>query len=96
MYITKQGFLKSYTGPFDIAAGKSRDIGFVILRPAQTQLKGVTIVGRRDVVENHANKTVLNLDQNITAAGASLYDVLSSSPGVKVQNDEVLYRGGQK
>lgn len=96
VYITKQGFLKSYTGPFEIASGKSRDIGFVILRPAQTQLKGVTIVGRRDVVENHANKTVLNLDQNITAAGASLYDVLSSSPGVKVQNDEVLYRGGQK
>ena len=42
------------------------------------------------------DKTVLNVEQNVMAAGGSLYDVLTTSPGVKLVNDEILYRGGQK
>ncbi len=69
-----------------------------LLRSKQdpNQLKEVTITGKKDFVEVRSDKTVLNVEQNIMAAGASLYDVLSTSPGVKVINDDILYRGGQK
>jgi len=96
IFVTKLNYKRSYSGPYSIISGKSRDIGFIMLKPDATQLKEVSITGKKDFAEIRSDKTVLNVDQNIMAAGASLYDVLSTSPGVKVVNDDILYRGGQK
>ena len=96
IFITKLNYGKTYTGPYDIVSGKGKDIGSIVLKPAENQLKEVSIKGKKDFAEVKADKTVLNVEQNIIAAGASLYDLLSSSPGVKVVNDDILYRGGQK
>jgi iron complex outermembrane recepter protein len=96
LLVTSINYKKNYSGPFELAPGKSRDIGYVILKPAVNALAGVSVTGRKDYVEVKSDRTVLNIDRNVMAAGASLYEVLSSSPGVKVQNDEILYHGGQK
>ncbi len=96
VFVTKLNYNKSYSGPYITVAGKNRDIGFITLRSAAKQLREVSITGKKDFVEIRSDKTVLNVEQNIMASGASLYDVLSTSPGVKVVNDEVLYHGGQK
>jgi iron complex outermembrane receptor protein len=96
IFITKLNYIKSYSGPYEVEEGKSRDIGFLSIKQSPTQLGEVVIAGRKDFVEVKKDKSVLNVDQNITAAGASLYDILNSSPGVKIVNDEVLYHGGQK
>lgn len=96
VFVTKLNYNRSYSGPYVTAPGKSRDVGFITLRSAAKQLKEVSIKGKKDFVEVRSDKTVLNVEQNIMASGASLYDVLSTSPGVKVVNDEVLYHGGQK
>jgi len=96
VFITKLNFIKSYSGPYEVAEGKSRDIGFISIKQSPTQLGEVVITGRKDFVEVKKDKSVLNVEQNIMASGASLYDILSTSPGVKIVNDEVLYHGGQK
>jgi len=96
LFITKLQYNKSYSGPYVIDEGKSRDIGFITVSPSSAQLNGVTITGKKNLVEVKANKSVLNVDQNIMAAGSSLLDLLNTSPGIKVINDEILYRGGQK
>lgn len=96
VYITKLNFIKSYSGPYAVEEGRSRDIGFVSIVKSPTQLGEVVIAGRKDFVEVKKDKSVLNVEQNITASGASLYDILNTSPGVKIVNDEVLYHGGQK
>ncbi|MDB5024494.1 MAG: TonB-dependent receptor [Mucilaginibacter sp.] len=96
LFITKLNYNKSYSGPYEVAPGKNRDIGFILLKPAGKMLKEVSITGKKDFAEVRSDRTVLNVDQNIMAAGASLYDVLNTSPGVKVVNDDILYRGGQK
>jgi len=96
VFITKLNYLKSYSGPYQVEGGKSRDIGFLSIKHAPTQLGGVVITGRKDFVEVKKDKSILNVEQNIMASGASLYDILSTSPGVKIVNDEVLYHGGQK
>ena len=96
VFITKLNYIKSYSGPYEVDAGKSRDIGFIKVKAAPTQLGGVIITGSKDFVEVKPNKSVLNVDQNIMASGASLFDVLNSSPGVKVVDDDVLYHGNQK
>jgi len=96
LFITKLNFEKKYTGPYAVADGKVTNAGVITLTQATQQLNEVAITGKKDFVEVHADKTVLNVDQNITAAGNSLYDVLTSSPGVKVNGTDILYRGGQK
>ncbi|MBS1519665.1 MAG: TonB-dependent receptor [Bacteroidetes bacterium] len=96
IFITKLNYIKSYSGPYAVEEGKSRDIGFISVKQSPTQLNEVVIAGRKDFVEVKKDKSVLNVEQNITAAGASLYDILNTSPGVKIVNDEVLYHGGQK
>ncbi|HTK18899.1 MAG TPA: outer membrane beta-barrel family protein [Mucilaginibacter sp.] len=96
VFITKLNFIKSYSGPYEVEEGKSRDIGFISIKQSPTQLGEVVIAGRKDFVEVKKDKSVLNIEQNIMASGASLYDILSTSPGVKIVNDEVLYHGGQK
>jgi len=96
LFITKLNFEKRYTGPYEVAEGKATNAGIIVLTGSVQQLNEVTITGKKDFVEVHADKTVLNVDQNITAAGNSVYDVLASSPGVKVNGSDILYHGGQK
>ena len=96
IFITKLNYSKSYSGPYEVVQGKSRDIGFITINGSSAQLAGVTIAGKKNFVEVKSDRTVLNVDQNVMSAGASLLDVLATSPGVKVVNDEILYHGGQK
>ena len=96
VFITKLSYNKVYSGPYHVIEGKTLSVDIFTLEPAVTQLKEVAITGKKDFVEVRADKTVLNVDKNIRAAGSSIYDVLTASPGVKVTGDEILYRGGQK
>lgn len=96
LFITKLNYAKQYAGPYLVLQNKDIDAGKITLSPQTTELAGVTIAGKKDFVEVHPDKTVLNIDRNIMAAGTSLYDVLTTSPGVKVMDDQILFRGGQK
>lgn len=96
LFITKLNYAKKYSGPYVVPDGKTTDAGVITIYATARQLSEVSITGRKDFVEVHPDKTVLNVDQNITASGNSLYDVLTSSPGVKVNGGDILYHGGQK
>jgi len=96
VFVTLLNFEKLYAGPFQLNAGSDSDAGIIMLKRAANNLKEVVISGRKDYVEVRPDKKVLNIDRNILSAGSSLLDVLSTSPGVRVANDEVLFRGGQK
>lgn len=96
IFATKLNFNKLYTGPFQVMEGKTFDAGRITIIAGINQLNEVSITGKRDYVEVKADKTVLNVEQNIMAGGASLYDILNTAPGVKVVNDDILYRGGQR
>jgi iron complex outermembrane receptor protein len=96
VFITRLNYSKLYSGPYQVTKGADIDAGMVTLGAKISQLSGVSITGKKDFVEIRPDKTVLNVDRNIMASGASLYDVLRSAPGVKIVNDEILLRGGQK
>ncbi|MBS1501018.1 MAG: TonB-dependent receptor [Bacteroidetes bacterium] len=96
IFVTQLNYNKVYSGPYSVSAGQNTGAGTITLKQAAKQLAGITITGKKDFVEVHPDKTVLNVDQNIMAAGSSLYDVLITSPGVKINNSDILYHGGQK
>jgi len=96
LFITKLNYAKKYSGPYYVPDGKTTDAGVITIYATARQLSEVSITGKKDFVEVRKDKTVLNVEQNVMAAGGSLYDVLTTSPGVKLVHDEILYRGGQK
>jgi outer membrane receptor protein involved in Fe transport len=61
-----------------------------------TTLGQVTVVGKRPLIENKIDKTVVNVDASPTNAGLTALEVLEKSPGVMVDNDgNVSLKGKQ-
>jgi iron complex outermembrane receptor protein len=96
LLVSKVGYTRAYSGPYKVEPGERIIINDITLQLSTRQLKEVSVVSKKDYIETRTNKTVLNIDQNILATGNSVFDILSLAPGVKVSNDVVLFKGGQK
>jgi hypothetical protein len=73
----------------------SLSVNVVRLQPAAgASLGQVTVVGRRPLIENKIDKTVVNVDASTTNGGLTALEVLEKSPGVTVDNDgKISLRG---
>lgn len=59
-------------------------------------LKEVTIVGQKPFIEQKLDKTVVNVENSIVAAGGNAMEVLERAPGVMVDKDDrISLRGKQ-
>jgi iron complex outermembrane receptor protein len=85
-----------YTGQYHFTSGKNINLGQIVLLPLIKQLGEVTVTAKKDYIELLPGKTVLNVDRSILAAGANVYDVLATAPGVRLNDDGVLLKGGEK
>lgn len=62
---------------------------------AVAQLQAVKIVAKRPLVEIKIDMTVVNVDALLSNAGSNALEVLESSPGVRVDNDNINLNGKQ-
>ncbi|WP_201983527.1 TonB-dependent receptor [Hymenobacter rubidus] len=63
------------------------------LTAAATTLKEVTVVGTTPMLEQHADRTIVNVDR-LNTAGETALDILKKAPGVTLDKDDnVVYRG---
>jgi len=69
------------------SGGKPVDLGALILTTSSKILNGVTIKGATPQVERLIDKTVVNVDQNITNEGSSVLEVMKKLPGVQMTDD---------
>jgi len=71
------------------------DLPVIVLQPIDKQtLKEVTITARKPLIEQKIDRTIINVDAMISAAGSSALEVLSKSPGVIVgANDDISLNG---
>ncbi|MBC5991404.1 outer membrane beta-barrel family protein [Pontibacter cellulosilyticus] len=68
----------------------------ILLKQAATNLKEVVVEGQRPLIEQQFDKTVMNVENSIVAAGNTALDVLEKAPGIVVdQNDNISMRGRQ-
>ncbi len=66
----------------------------ITLQPSATQLGAVTVTGRKPFIQKLSDRIVVNVENSIVSAGSSAMDVLERSPGVIVdQNDIISLRG---
>ncbi|TWR27442.1 TonB-dependent receptor [Mucilaginibacter pallidiroseus] len=94
--VTRLGYQKYYSPAYNVISGRQTNAEPIILLPESTQLKEVAITAKTPFVEVRPGKTVINPQASITAEGKSALDILRQSPGVKVDNNDVISVSGRQ
>ena len=86
-----------YSSPFVLSAEQSSiQLPAISLLPRSAQLKEVAVTTTKPFIQKLSDRIVVNVDNSIISAGSSAMDVLERSPGVNVdQNDIISLRGKQ-
>jgi hypothetical protein len=89
------GYARVFKGPYAIStSNKTYNIDNVELVPTSKQLNSVNIVARKPLIERQIDKTVLNVENSVLAAGNTALEILEKAPGVSVDKDgNVSLRG---
>lgn len=93
--VTQLGYENYTSSKIDVG---STDISLpeIQLSAKNNSLKEVTVRVQKPFIEVQADKLVVNVENSIVSAGSSALEVLSRSPGVRVdQNDNIILKGRQ-
>lgn len=92
--VSSAGYIAFNTPAFTVAA----DTMFpaIALRASTKQLDDVSITGHRSMIVRKQDRTIVNVDAMLTAAGASSLDMLEKCSGLQVdQNGNITLKGKQ-
>lgn len=93
--ITFTGYAPYTSATFEYN-GQPVEIPAAHLSPATTALSAVTITGKKPFIQRLQDRIVVNVENSIVGAGSTAMDVLERSPGIAVdQNDVIALRGRQ-
>ncbi|MCY7350569.1 MAG: TonB-dependent receptor [Cytophagaceae bacterium] len=81
------GFQKTYSQVFKLNAGQTLALPEFHLPELSNQLNEVNVVAQKPFIEQQIDKTVVNVENSVVAAGNSALEVLERSPGVTVDRD---------
>lgn len=89
------GYKSKTAKEISIAPGnRNHDVGSISLMPAITELDEIEIREMQEAVYQEVNKTVVNAEQSIIAAGGTAAEVLETVPSVSVDvNGNLTLRG---
>lgn len=84
-----------FSSSFSLSAEQPQvTISKISLLPDTKQLANVTLTSRKPFIQKLNDRIVVNVENSIVSAGSSAMDVLERSPGVNVdQNDVISLRG---
>lgn len=75
---------------------KSIDLKTISLQPSSATLEAVQVVAKKPLLEQQADKLVMNVENSIVSAGGTALEVLQRVPGVSIdQNDNISLKGKQ-
>ena len=96
--VSSIGYSKYYTSIFDLTnSHPDQEFGRIEVEKEAQQLGEVVVEAERPLFEQKIDRTIINVENNITAAGGSALDVLQRSPGVTVDrmNNSIALSGKQ-
>ncbi len=90
-------YATAYSAAFSLSAEHSTiQLPAITLQPAATEVKGVTVTARKPFIQRLSDRLVVNVENSIVSAGSTALEVLERSPGVSIdQNDVIGLRGRQ-
>jgi len=89
------GFETYRTGAIELKGTEVYQVTPIKLEKSDNQLKGVTVVSRKPMIEVKADKTILNVEGTINATGQDALELLRKSPGVLVDKDDNISLSGK-
>lgn len=91
------GYATLYTEPLKLQTQNPIEPVLLTLSPTPEVLDEVTIVAEKPLFEQKIDRTVINVQNSITAAGSTALEVLERSPGVDVDrvNNQIAMQGKQ-
>lgn len=92
--VSMTGFRK-YTMDMLAIDKPSHDLGIIMLQRQSNEIKGVTVTSQKPMVERKVDRTVVNVESMLSAAGSTVMDVLEKSPGVSVDQNGVISLKGK-
>jgi hypothetical protein len=89
------GYALVYSSPINLTAENTHaQVSSLVLRQETTQLGNVTVNARKPFIQKLTDRIVVNVENSIVSAGSFAMDVLERSPGVSIdQNDVISLRG---
>ncbi|AXG72404.1 outer membrane protein beta-barrel family protein [Kordia sp. SMS9] len=80
------GFKTYQSEPFMLAPNEKKNFGTIQLEEENIALNAVTVTGKKALIQNKADRVVLNIENSILATGNTALDILNKSPGVSNTN----------
>lgn len=76
----------------EIVLDRDIDMGIIQIREV-TELQGITVSGRKKLLEQKTDRLVFNVENAVMPTGGTALDALKSTPGIRVQNDNISIAG---
>lgn len=76
----------------EVSLSQNMELGNIEINET-TELQGVTISGRKKIIEQKVDRLVFNVENSVMATGGTALDALKATPTVRVQNDQVSIVG---
>ncbi|SEW41503.1 TonB-dependent receptor [Chitinophaga arvensicola] len=93
---SQMGYNTSYSKVFQLdGAHKSLQLDTIRLNTLGKNLQAVNVTAQKPFIESSAGKTVMNIENSVSAAGNTALDLLRRAPGVQVDNNENVTLKGQ-
>jgi iron complex outermembrane recepter protein len=92
--VSHVGHNQGLSAPFEAGTGSVAAPSLTVAK-SSGDLSAITVSVRKPMVEVRADKTILNVEGTINAAGSDALELLRKSPGVTVDKDENLSVNGK-
>lgn len=77
----------------NITVNRDINLGLIKLKPSSVELDEVVIEGRKKIIQKKIDRLVFNVENSIQSTGGNSIDLLSVTPGIKIQGDRILMIG---
>lgn len=71
------------------------DLSQIILTPKSNQLQGVEVRAKKPMIQRELDRLVVNVEGNILSSGNSVLEILRKSPGIIVDQDDLISMSGR-
>ena len=90
------GFSSTYSPLFDLKVAGTRNLPQLVLSSTTTSLQAIAVVGKKPLIEQKADRTIVNVDASPSNAGSTAMDVLEKSPGITLDKDDNISLKGKQ
>ena len=72
-----------------LVISESLDLGILVMLDELNTLTGVSVTARRKLIRQEIDRLVLDIENSMLASRGNALDVLASTPGISVRNDQI-------